>query len=521
MDHIRELGQYFTPKPVVELCFRMLRTLDPEVVNPRIIDPACGDGAFLAHALGCGLTAPDRLFGIDKDPEIIRRLRLPEGVRLFAANSLVSSSDYADASFDWVVGNPPFGTQALKTDPGLSDLTHIVEDHYGIWRGSTIRKDEPHVMPEKLAAYPIEILFLERFLQLAKPGGYVAILVPDGILSNARLAYVREWLSERAEIRAIVSLPQHIFCRNGAWSKSSILLCRKRYSSITRHAPVFLAALESRSRLRKGIQPLADIFAASQSANRDPEALCAPIPAAPPPPKSEMGCPPWSTYIIDPPPPGDRLDPAYHHPKYIENQRFLESQPSVVSLGGFIEYTTYGQVGWRGLDGTGVRLITPANFVRTEEGLVPGIDVNAPSRFVSAGSRCDPPRSRLRKGDLLLVNSGVGCIGRAAVYASDEPANISQHINLIRLKGIEAEYLAVYFQTRFARLQIAREKCGVGACGINFERIRSILVPVLREEERLRTVRQYRRISLDPTRAATSIRRLVARLEKAISCLSA
>lgn len=507
MDRIRELGQYFTPKPVVELCFRMLRTLDPEVVSPRVIDPACGDGAFLAHALRCGLTAPDRLFGIDKDPEIIRRLRLPEGVRLCAANSLLSSSEHADASFDWVVGNPPFGTQALKTDPGLSDLAHIVEEHYGIWRGSTICKSEPHILPERLAAYPIEILFLERFLQLAKPGGCVAILVPDGILSNARLAYVREWLSERAEIRAIVSLPQHIFCRNGAWSKSSILFCRKHHSSLTaHHSPIFLAALESRSRLRRGVQPLADLFASSQSEIRSPQ--------------SAMECPPWVTYTIDLPSPGDRLDPAYHHPKYIENQRFLESSSNVTSLGDFIEYTTYGQVGWRDLDGTGVRLITPANFVKTEDGLVPGIDLDA-CRSVGAGSRCDPPRSRLRKGDLLLVNSGVGCIGRAAVYPSDEPANVSQHINLIRLKGIEAEYLAVCLQTRYARLQIAREKCGVGACGINFEGIRSILVPILPEEERLRVARQYRRISSDPVNAAASIRRLVARLEKVISCLSA
>ena len=57
--------------------------------------------------------------------------------------------------------------------------------------------------------------------------------------------------------------------------------------------------------------------------------------------------------------------------------------------------------------------------------------------------------------------------------------------------GIEPEYMAVYLQTRFGRLQIAREKCGVGPCGINFDRIKSILVPIMPESARKEIVRQY------------------------------
>ena len=141
------------------------------------------------------------------------------------------------------------------------------------------------------------------------------------------------------------------------------------------------------------------------------------------------------------------MDPAYYHPKYVENLRFLRTLPRVVPFGELIEFTTYGQVGSREFAKSGVRLLTPANLVTTKDGYVIGVDISSPERFVPPGSRNDPARSRLRKGDLLLSNSGVGCIGRPAVFYSDEPCNISQHINLIRVKGIEPEYLAAVSYT--------------------------------------------------------------------------
>jgi len=478
MRRARILGQYFTPEPVVELCYRMLRVLDPEAHNPSVMDPACGDGAFLRYALEHAITT--RVYGIEKDPRLaatweahglsrIANLTIGDGLLPFNPQSEIRNPK----SFDWVLGNPPFGTRCLGEE---ADLEALARD-YTIWRESRIR-------PRMLATYPIEILFLERFVQLAKPGGFVAIIVPDGIVANARLSYVREWLAARAEIKAVVSLPQHVFSRSGASSKGSILVIRvlSHQPSAINHQPFlpFMAALESRGPIRTGVPKLAEIFSdfvCSNSALRTPH--------------SALECPPWAVYAVEDLSPGDRLDPAYHHPRYVENIRFLRSLPNVVALGELIEYTTYGQVGRRELSDSGVRLITPASFVMTEDGYISGVDIRNPERFVASGSHNDPPRSRLRKGDLLLVNSGVGCIGRAAVFYGDEPCNISQHINLIRLKGIEPEYLAVYLQTKYARLQIAREKCGVGACGINFDRIKSILVPVLREDVRRDACRRY------------------------------
>lgn len=444
MSRARILGQYFTPEPVVDLCYRMLRAFDPQASNPRIIDPACGEGAFLTYALEHGITPLDHLYGIEKDAEVAASVKDLSQDNLLIGDGLTPETpNLPEGGFDWVVGNPPFGTRGLTGS----------ESAFTIWHG------------RRSPRYPIEILFLERFWQLAKPGGYVAIIIPDGILANARLSYVREWLSQRAAIKAIISLPQHTFHRTGASAKASVLVFRK---SSPANEPVLMKALE-------------------------PDMWEVPLPGD-----------------------GARWDPAYYHPKYAENLRLLGSLPNIVPFGELIGYTTYGQVGAREYARSGMRLLTPANLVPSDDGYVTGIDIRSHERFVPPSSRSDPARSRLRKGDLLLVNSGVGCIGRTAVFYSDEPCNISQHINLIRVRGIEPEYLAVYLQTEFARLQIGCEKCGVGPCGINFSRIRSLLVPILAENLRRGIVQGYLRLSARPADADVLIRELVAGLERLI-----
>lgn len=72
-----------------------------------------------------------------------------------------------------------------------------------------------------------EILFIERCLSLLKPGGRLGIVLPEGILNNPSLAYVREFCENRAFIRAVVSLPQETFLSSGASVKASLLFLQK------------------------------------------------------------------------------------------------------------------------------------------------------------------------------------------------------------------------------------------------------------------------------------------------------
>jgi type I restriction-modification system DNA methylase subunit len=73
-----------------------------------------------------------------------------------------------------------------------------------------------------------EILFIEQCWHFLVEGGYLAIVIPDGILTNASLQYVRDWLMEKFRVLAVVSLPQTTFMSTGAGVKSSVLFLRKR-----------------------------------------------------------------------------------------------------------------------------------------------------------------------------------------------------------------------------------------------------------------------------------------------------
>lgn len=72
-----------------------------------------------------------------------------------------------------------------------------------------------------------EILFIERCLDLLKPGGRMGIVLPEGIYNNPSLSYVREFTEDRAFLKAVVSLPQETFMSSGASVKCSLLFLNK------------------------------------------------------------------------------------------------------------------------------------------------------------------------------------------------------------------------------------------------------------------------------------------------------
>jgi len=92
---------------------------------------------------------------------------------------------------------------------------------------------------KRLSTFPIEILFAERFVQLCKPNGIVAAILPDGIFASAKTQAFRSWLAEHGELKAVISLPQDLFTGVGAKAKTSILVMRK-YTHAERHEVVHL-----------------------------------------------------------------------------------------------------------------------------------------------------------------------------------------------------------------------------------------------------------------------------------------
>lgn len=193
-DH---LAQYFTPPAVAAFAFDALAALGVRAGRPRLIDPACGDGVFLRLARQ-RLPKAD-LWGCDLDGALAERWRAA-GLAGPAARMLVQDGLHdapcdgvASGTFDLVVGNPPYG--------------------FGV--------------PRPAAGERIEALFLRRFVELARPGGWLAIVVPEGILANARSQKLRDWFLARAALRAVIALPEATFGRTGTRARTAILLARK------------------------------------------------------------------------------------------------------------------------------------------------------------------------------------------------------------------------------------------------------------------------------------------------------
>ena len=149
-----------------------------------------------------------------------------------------------DGHFDIVLTNPPFGANVEPSDVILdSDVAVSTEDfrrytrEFGdIYKDAQARvralRGKPiaalfELPKDKKSKVKTEILFLERCLALLKPGGRLGIVLPEGVLNNPSLAYVREFCEDRAFIRAVVSLPQETFYSSGASVKASLLFMQK------------------------------------------------------------------------------------------------------------------------------------------------------------------------------------------------------------------------------------------------------------------------------------------------------
>jgi hypothetical protein len=200
-----------------------------------------------------------------------------------------------------------------------------------------------------------------------------------------------------------------------------------------------------------------------------------------------------------------------------EVQKLGEFIPEKVSrFGQEVPGITYGQVGERvyppkgtkvkisdgqvtlklpdGTKAAGVAYLQVRNLRRT------GIDIYASppeKRYIVEGSRNDPIRSRLMPGDLLLIRSGVGSLGRCVVVPEGLGLmNVSQHISRIVLEGIKSEWVAVFLQSCYGAGQMSRWLSGAtGQVEIDFKEIRRLLIPVPDQKIQEAIAHQYWRMA--------------------------
>jgi type I restriction enzyme M protein len=149
-----------------------------------------------------------------------------------------------EGRFDIILTNPPFGANVEPTDKVLeADIAvnpqaerRYLQEYGDLYREAQARVKAALNKPiaslfdlpkSDKAKIKTEILFIERCIDLLKPGGRLGIVLPEGVFNNPSLAYVREFTEDRAFLRAVISLPQETFISSGASVKCSLLFLQK------------------------------------------------------------------------------------------------------------------------------------------------------------------------------------------------------------------------------------------------------------------------------------------------------
>ena len=247
LDERKRDGQYYTPPFVVGSILDDI-DLDPDAKpDLMLLDPACGSGQFLllaydrlkAKLLASGLNPglahrrilERHLFGFDIDPFALTLTRMnlflkeritePVRFRVFRTNPLKREEHrlFCEAAgvstligkFDAVVGNPPWG----------SDLSDAEREEY---------RHSYEVGERGLNSFT---LFLERALELVKPGGQVGFLLPEALLNVRQHQTARRHLLRRSSISAIATCGE-LFER--VFAPSAILVLRREEDAAKREA---------------------------------------------------------------------------------------------------------------------------------------------------------------------------------------------------------------------------------------------------------------------------------------------
>lgn len=297
-----ELGQFFTPRTIVDF---MVSVLDPQE-GELVCDPCCGSGGFLIKAFEyvrekiekdieqqkedikaqfygdeydkmsdkkkqeveaevsqtfsylneelninnekgrLRSLSFDCIFGTDANPRMARTAKMNMIMHgdghggVHHHDGLLNVNGIFENRFDVILTNPPFGARVEK-DLKISEADKFtdeakIEEYKELYGKEeyerALSQVNDNVGKSLLSLYKIdssltEVLFIERCLNLLKPGGRMGIVLPEGVLNNTNLQKARDFVEGKAKILLIVSIPQDVFIASGATVKPSLLFFKK------------------------------------------------------------------------------------------------------------------------------------------------------------------------------------------------------------------------------------------------------------------------------------------------------
>ena len=190
----------------------------------------------------------DCIYGTDANPRMARTAKMNMIMHgdghggVHHHDGLLNVNGIWEGRFDIILTNPPFGARIDKelkiTEADrFTDIEKIkaYEKRYGKENyDNALKQVNDHIDQPILDLFQIgkfsgltEVLFIERCLNLLKPGGRMGIVLPEGVLNNTNLQKVRDFVESKAKILLIVSIPQDVFMAAGATVKPSLLFFKK------------------------------------------------------------------------------------------------------------------------------------------------------------------------------------------------------------------------------------------------------------------------------------------------------
>lgn len=258
----KELGQFFTPRDIVELMVSLANINVSKSSIETVLDPACGSAGFLIAAMQdmrrkadkiAGLSSRERkgmhkkidnesLFGVDagSDPAIHRIARMnmylhgDGGSNIFFADTLDKRLGRVGPSgleidkeiaelrkllltegrrFDVVLSNPPFSMSYSRDHDEQGEIL----DQYEV---AHVDKKAPSMLSS--------VMFLERYRDLVAEDGRILAIIDESVLSGKKFSETRKFIRSLFIIQAIISLPGDAFRRSAARVKTSVLIVRPK-----------------------------------------------------------------------------------------------------------------------------------------------------------------------------------------------------------------------------------------------------------------------------------------------------
>jgi len=276
-----EKGQYFTPRHVIDMCVKMLNPQEGEYM----IDPAAGSCGFTVHTIfkmtghlfeTTEISAEEKedilkIFGIDFDEKVVRVARTLNLIAGDGESNVLHLNSLDYDRWNETVNNPDWRDtygggfrrlEALKKDPSSYkefgfDILMANPPFAGDIKESRIihkyvlgynAKNKPKSKVGR------DILFIERCLDLLKPGGRMAIVLPQGRFNNTSDKEIREFVAEKARIIAVVGLNNNTF-KPHTGTKTSVLFLQKWYEKLCPQVedyPIFFAVSEKSGKDNSG-----------------------------------------------------------------------------------------------------------------------------------------------------------------------------------------------------------------------------------------------------------------------------